>query len=44
MNYTIKQVSEITGLPSSTLRYYKKEQLLPEVGRNGSGTPIIIIK
>jgi DNA-binding transcriptional MerR regulator len=40
MNYTIKQVSEITGLPSSTLRYYEKEQLLPEVRRNLSGTRV----
>ncbi|MBS2770415.1 MerR family DNA-binding transcriptional regulator [Anoxybacillus rupiensis] len=26
MHYTIKEVSEITGLPSSTLRYYETEQ------------------
>lgn len=40
MNYTIKQVSEITGLPSSTLRYYEKEQLLPGVERNPSGVRV----
>lgn len=37
MNYTIKQVSEITGLSASTLRYYEKEQLIPGVERNISG-------
>lgn len=37
MNYTIKQVSQITGLSSSTLRYYEKEQLLPKIERNLSG-------
>lgn len=37
MNYTIKQVSEITGIPASTLRYYEKEQLLPEVERSLAG-------
>lgn len=40
MNYTIKQVSEITGLPASTLRYYEKEQLLPEVDRNITGVRV----
>jgi DNA-binding transcriptional MerR regulator len=40
MNYTIKEVSKITGLPSSTLRYYEKEQLLPEIRRNESGIRI----
>jgi DNA-binding transcriptional MerR regulator len=40
MNYTIKQVSEMTGIPSSTLRYYEKEQLLPEVERNEFGVRI----
>lgn len=40
MNYTIKEVSEITKLPASTLRYYEKEQLLPEVERNSSGNRV----
>ncbi|WP_394922482.1 MerR family transcriptional regulator [uncultured Robinsoniella sp.] len=40
MEYKIKQVSEITGLPASTLRYYEKEQLLPSVNRNKSGVRI----
>lgn len=40
MEYKIKQVSELTGLPPSTLRYYEKEQLLPSVHRNESGIRI----
>ncbi len=35
--YTIKQVSEITGLSVSTLRYYDKEGLLPGLKRRQSG-------
>ena len=31
--YTIGQVSEMFGLPVSTLRYYDKEGLLPEMER-----------
>lgn len=31
--YTIGQVSEMFGLPVSTLRYYDKEGLLPEMTR-----------
>ena len=37
MPYTIKQVSEMTGIPASTLRYYDKEGLLPFIERKGSG-------
>lgn len=40
MDYKIKQVSELTGLPASTLRYYEKEQLLTSVKRNESGVRI----
>lgn len=40
MNYTIKQVSDMTGLPPSTLRYYEKEHLLPEINKNTSGIRI----
>ena len=36
MPYTIRQVSERTGLPVSTLRYYEAEQLLQPVRRNAS--------
>ena len=31
--YTIKQVSQLTGLSISTLRYYDREGLLPELRR-----------
>jgi DNA-binding transcriptional MerR regulator len=37
MEYTIKQVSEKTGLSIYTLRYYDKEGLLPLVKRSQSG-------
>jgi len=37
MSYTIKQVSEMTGLPIPTLRYYDKEGLLPGLQRRESG-------
>ncbi|MDF2675715.1 MAG: transcriptional regulator, MerR family [Clostridiales bacterium] len=37
MSYTIKQVSEKTGLTIYTLRYYDKEGLLPLVERTESG-------
>lgn len=34
MNYTIGQVAQMFGLPVSTLRYYDKEGLFPELSRN----------
>ena len=37
MNYTIKKVSEMTGLSIPTIRYYDKEGLLPELQRKESG-------
>ncbi len=37
MEYTIKQVSEKTGLSIYTLRYYDKEGLLPLVKRSAGG-------
>ncbi|WP_268912372.1 MerR family transcriptional regulator [Lentilactobacillus sp. SPB1-3] len=37
MTYTIKEVSEITGLSIYTLRFYDKKGLLPFVARNDSG-------
>lgn len=40
MEYTIRQVSEITGLTASTLRFYEKEQLFPPVERNAAGVRI----
>ncbi len=35
--YTIKEISEIFDIPSSTLRYYEKEGIIPFVKRNDSG-------
>ena len=37
MGYTIKRVSELTGLSVPTLRYYDKEGLLPDLQRKESG-------
>jgi len=37
MTYTIKDVSEKTGLSIYTLRFYDKQGLLPFVARNSSG-------
>lgn len=37
MDYTIKQVSEKTGLSIYALRYYDKEGLLPLIKRSKSG-------
>lgn len=36
--YSIKQVSQETGLPAPTLRYYEKEGLLPNVNRSLGGS------
>jgi len=40
LEYSIKQISEITGYSQSTLRYYEKEKLLPPVKRNINGVRI----
>ncbi|MEH2949340.1 MerR family transcriptional regulator [Sporofaciens sp. JLR.KK001] len=32
--YSAKEAAEITGLSTATLRYYEKEQLLPQIARN----------
>ena len=37
MRYTIKEVSEMMGIPTSTLRYYDRKGLLPFVAREDSG-------
>ena len=37
MTYTIKEVSELLHIPASTIRYYDKEGLLPEIERKESG-------
>lgn len=40
MSYTIKQMSELTGLPASTLRYYDKQGLLPNLKRDQNNVRI----
>lgn len=35
--YSIREVQLKSGLPASTLRYYEKEGILPEVGRDEGG-------
>ncbi|MBG9915311.1 MerR family transcriptional regulator [Bacillus sonorensis] len=35
--YTIKEVSEMTGISNYTLRFYEKEGVLPSVKRDESG-------
>ncbi len=37
MNYTMKEVSSMLHIPSTTIRYYEKEGLLPNVRRKESG-------
>ncbi len=38
MPYTIKEMSELTGLPASTLRYYDKQGLLPSLRRDNNNS------
>lgn len=40
MSYYIKEVSEKTGLPTHTLRYYEKEGLIPFIERDKNGNRI----
>ncbi len=40
MPYTIKDMSELTGLPASTLRYYDKQGLLPNLKRDSNNIRI----
>ena len=40
MPYTIKDMSELTGLPASTLRYYDKQGILPNLKRDGNNIRI----
>ena len=35
--YTIKQISELTGVSGYTLRFYDKEGLFPNLARDGVG-------
>ncbi|MDD5804735.1 MerR family transcriptional regulator [Blautia sp. HCP3S3_H10_1] len=37
MTYTVGEMAKLLGVPSSTLRYYDKEGLLPFVERSSSG-------
>lgn len=40
MTYSIKEISEMTGLPASTLRYYDKNGLLPSLKRDANNVRI----
>ena len=40
--YTIGQVSEMFGLPISTLRYYDKQGLFPEMERYRASANLVI--
>ncbi len=40
MNYSIKEVAEITGLSAYTLRYYEKEDILKNIKRNEKGVRV----
>lgn len=40
MTYSIKQITEMTGVPASALRYYEKESILPFVERDDKGIRI----
>jgi MerR family transcriptional regulator, aldehyde-responsive regulator len=40
MSYYIKEVSEKTGLPTHTLRFYEKEGLIPYIRRDENGNRI----
>ena len=35
--HTIKEVETMYGLPASTLRFYEKQGILPEIQRDGGG-------
>lgn len=36
-DYTIGETIELVGLTAPTLRYYEKEQLIPEINRDSTG-------
>ncbi len=40
MPYTIKDMSKLTGLPASTIRYYDKQGLLPDLRRDSNNIRI----
>ncbi|SEP21199.1 DNA-binding transcriptional regulator, MerR family [Paenibacillus sophorae] len=37
MMYSVSQISQMSGLPASTIRFYEKEGIIPNVNRNTSG-------
>ncbi|WP_235949717.1 MerR family transcriptional regulator [Paenibacillus apii] len=37
MMYSVSQTSLMSGLPASTIRFYEKEGIIPNVNRNTSG-------
>lgn len=37
MMYSVSQISLMSGLPASTIRFYEKEGIIPNVNRNTSG-------
>lgn len=37
MSYSIGEVAKTTGIAISTLRYYDREGLFPNMGRSNSG-------
>ena len=40
MSYTIGQVAEMTGISISTLRYYDREGMFPEMARTAGGVRV----
>lgn len=40
MGYTVKEISKLTGVPVSTLRYYDKRGLFPFLKRNDLNTRV----
>lgn len=40
MTYSIKEMAELTGLPASTLRYYDKQGLLPNLSRDDNNNRV----
>lgn len=40
MFYSIGEVANTTGIPISTLRYYDREGMFPDMGRSGGGTRV----
>lgn len=44
MTYTIGETAELLGVPASTMRYYDKEGLLPELSRGAGGRRVFADK